>query len=177
MISQLDPRWAHVAMGDTKHTIGRIGCTISSIAFLNNTTPDVYAKEFRFTLEGLLYWWSVPGFEWRHYSTAGLAETIKNKKVIIEVDKSHWMAVINDTEVMDPLGGHVRKWSIDSPPSPWNKITGYAVLGDKVKNDLELGYEWAKSTNPPLIVSSEPKDPVTVDMLCLVLQRFNKLEK
>lgn len=103
--SQRDPRWANILIGKSRLTIGRYGCTITSIAdlstyFGDNLTPDQINGKIRFTPDGLVIWAScVFGhflFERREYGrndreiAAALAHP--DRAVILQVaNKSHWV--------------------------------------------------------------------------------------
>lgn len=63
--AQNDSRWANVRLGNTKYTIGQIGCTTSAMAMVEtyvrgySVTPAAMAKELSYSSSGSLYWPSV----------------------------------------------------------------------------------------------------------------------
>ena len=86
LLSQRDPDWANVTIGESDATIGRYGCTITDISMLSDwysryryagkfCTPKKLAKKLKFTSTGLLYWRSIEEYDslgfkftWRFYS-------------------------------------------------------------------------------------------------------------
>ena len=63
--AQNDSRWANVRLGNTRYTIGQIGCTTSAMAMVETymrgytVTPATMAKELSYSSSGSLYWPSV----------------------------------------------------------------------------------------------------------------------
>ncbi len=59
---QNDSRWANVRLGNTRYTIGQIGCTTSAMAMVETSvrgypvTPATMAKELSYSSSGSLYW-------------------------------------------------------------------------------------------------------------------------
>jgi len=120
---QRDERWSNLLIPNSKVTIGRFGCTITSIAdlstyFGDNLTPDRVAGLCRFTSEGLILWQSCKfnKFEFvrreyvRNDANIKAALMDPNKAVILEVgNKSHWVCAIstfaNDYRIADPWLG------------------------------------------------------------------------
>ncbi len=107
--SQRDPLWAIFKMGNSTETLGKSGCTTTSIAngagwFGFTTTPAWWAKKIEYTSQGLILWPSINKlplpfkWEYRYYSTdpklfPALSEALKNpnKFVIVEIRHSHWV--------------------------------------------------------------------------------------
>lgn len=103
--SQRDPQWAEKKLGTTNLTLGRFGCTITSIAdlasyFGDNLTPPQVADICKFTPGGLLIWTTCKfghfQFERREFNRhdvnikAAIADP--NRAVILQVaNGSHWV--------------------------------------------------------------------------------------
>jgi len=140
IFSQRDKRWATVTLGQTKHTIGRLGCTITSIAaaltsFGKATDPAKLAKTLSFTREGLLLWGSLAKvgcrLDQRFYGhnqrliQGALAHP--KKFALIQVDSSHWVLATGNYsagvyKIADPWFGD------RSTTKRYGKITGGAVI-------------------------------------------------
>jgi hypothetical protein len=105
IFSQRDPRWAAREIGLSKLTVGRFGCTLTSVAMLStyfgeNLDPGSILSLLKFTPGGLLIWKSADfakfRFERRVYyrDNASISAALKdlNRAVILEVaQKSHWV--------------------------------------------------------------------------------------
>lgn len=186
-ISQLDPRWAHVTVGKTNATLGRIGCTTTALCDLshkldpNSTiTPAQAAKAWSYTADALILW-TATQFEsltflkrnymanWTEIEDYAKAD---DRGLIIEVNHSHWLAVrgISDAGkivVMDPIDGNV----YEGLPSKYS-ITGYATFKSAAKKievspyakkavdratELKIATEWA---NPREIVCNAAAEAI-----------------
>ena len=105
-LSQQNDIWADYKLGTTPFTVGKIGCTITSVCMIhskfyrNYIKPHEAAREWNFTARGLLYWnsdFTGMKFKWRGYKND--KEVIDeyandpNKGVIVEVGYKHWIAV------------------------------------------------------------------------------------
>lgn len=98
-LSQRDPRWANIKIGQTNLTLGRFGCTITCLAMLMDRTPDVLARSLRYTSDGKVFWssdFSPIKFEFRDYirNDGKIIECLANphRAAILEVDNgSHWV--------------------------------------------------------------------------------------
>lgn len=59
---QTDSRWAHVTIGNSGQTIGKIGCATTAIAMMESyrtgstITPDVMSRRLSYTASGSVYW-------------------------------------------------------------------------------------------------------------------------
>jgi ABC-type bacteriocin/lantibiotic exporter with double-glycine peptidase domain len=128
-LRQGDPKWGAVTIGDTRYTMSRWGCTITTLSMLSSyfnryKTPGQLAKEFKFTKDAEIYWQSIKEdivgykFTWRfygaHYSSIdkALLES-KDTAVILEVDHSHWVLAIGKVshgvyKIVDPIDGRVK---------------------------------------------------------------------
>lgn len=140
-LSQRDPRWASEYLGKSKSTVGRYGCTITSIAmgtyyFKQYLDPKFLARNLSFTLEGLLMWTSLPKvtcfkLEKRFFGQqdAVIQEALKNPKkiVLIQVENYHWVlglgkALLGGYRISDPWFGDY------ATTKRYKSITGGAVL-------------------------------------------------
>lgn len=142
MYSQLDPQWANRKMGNSPCTIGRWGCTITSICNLINDpdfNPAGASVRFKFTPDGLLIWQSdftplrfverIQG--WDSEKEKHVKQWIKaGHKAIIQVSNKyipfHWVSADRVSAIgfitgIDPLG--------DKPI--WNIKSKYTIIGGK----------------------------------------------
>lgn len=111
-LSQNNKEWAKETIGNTKVTIGAMGCTITCISMISDyfksfKTPDWMAKNLSFTPEARIYWNSINNnkelnfdFEYRYYIDKhgntmynAIQEAVSNpdKAVILEVRRAHWV--------------------------------------------------------------------------------------
>lgn len=115
-LSQRDPRWANVKIGDTNLTIGRWGCTITSLCMLaeyfgEKVTPDKVARvPGLFNKDGKIIWANlnrifkkfkfVERVYGRNDAKINNALAGKNTGCILEVDNnSHWVMPVRGTYV------------------------------------------------------------------------------
>lgn len=106
-LSQKDPRWTNVKVGDSPYTVGQIGCTITAIAMFSAKDPAWMARNLDFNQNGAILWESVKktgdlAFVWRQWASpqARILEGLKNgEAVIVEIAAGnsyggkHWLAV------------------------------------------------------------------------------------
>ena len=139
-LSQRDPKWASAKLPGGG-TIGAIGCTVTCIAMLLGTTPDVVAKNDIFT-GNLVVWAKLVGkgspvsiksaFRYYTYRNDVALETIRlYGAVLVEVDArviggapsgKHWVLFVGNQKAFDPWDGKVY-------PTSRYTLTGMAVLG------------------------------------------------
>lgn len=150
LFSQLDEKWSAEKIGKSGLRIGRWGCTITAICMALSkftlagqldVTPAIFARKYgKFTSRGLIIWGAslyprgqfigrVVGYPLD--STLKKIVENRDKTVIVEVDKYHWLAVSGiDAEgrlnFFDPWGGVEIK---DFKKSRYRKITKYVVFG------------------------------------------------
>ena len=109
--SQNDPRWKNKRIGNSTCTIGRWGCTISSIATLGTyfgerKTPDELASKLDFTNDGRILWQSISRvydkmkFKWRFYTfdknLIDKSLSDPNTVVLLNVDHNyHWISALS----------------------------------------------------------------------------------
>lgn len=141
LLSQRDPRWASDYLGQSNSTVGRYGCTITSISmgagyFNVWKSPKELAKELSFTKDGLLIWGSLPNvtdfkLETRFYGQRD--DLIKGalahpkKFCLIQVENYHWVLATGKNlfggyKINDPWFGD------KSTTKRYKSITGGAVL-------------------------------------------------
>lgn len=140
-LSQRDPKWSNIPLGTSKTTtIGSHGCTITSLAMLLGTTPDVVNKKLLsvngYAQTNLIIWTKIPeafpgtSFVTRAYTYNNnqVKATIeKNGGCLVEVDAArigaptHWVLYIGNGQMIDPWTG-VQKATSYYPPK------GYAVI-------------------------------------------------
>lgn len=149
-LSQRDPKWANKKLGLSLLTIGRFGCTTTSISMLSDyfgqyLSPDKIANHGEFyTKEGLILWGklSFGNFKFlkRGYgqNDSDIQTYLKDPKkaVILEVNnEQHWVVAIkkqilfNITKsyiVADPWLGK----DVDCKKT-YHNITGYALFSKR----------------------------------------------
>lgn len=148
-LSQKDPRWSYVRMGNSSSTIGGYGCLITSLSMLSSwygkyRHPEWMANNLSFTNGGLLFWRSITDselpmkFVYRYYqrNDAKMKEILKsaNGSCVVEVALGtgrHWLPVIGHSaifgfKVVDPLRGDSVYLNKRYP-----RITGFAELTRK----------------------------------------------
>jgi len=130
ILCQRDPLWAKETIGKSGLTIGRYGCTITSLSMLSSQwgpyiTPPVLAKKLTFTKQGLIIWQSIEkvmGFKfiWRGYSAPKTSEL----PLLLEVDHCHWVVGVGLDKgiykILDPWDGK------EALSTRYDNITGYA---------------------------------------------------
>jgi ABC-type bacteriocin/lantibiotic exporter with double-glycine peptidase domain len=128
-LSQRDPRWSHVKLGDSQLTVGRYGCTTTCISMISDyfrcyVRPDIIAADAsRYTKDGLVLWQNMKfanfKFEKRLYTRddTEIITSLKDPKkaVILQVDnQQHWVVALSKTwfgkdyNVLDPWFGDKR---------------------------------------------------------------------
>ena len=141
--SQRNPKWVNKIMKPSKLTLGRYGCTTTSIAmagsyFGEKLTPADVCEKIKYTPDGLIIWSTCEfkkfKFVVREYGRkdqniiAGLNDP--NMIVLLQVaDGSHWVLCTGkygkDYRIADPWDG-VRKLS-----SVYQNITGASYFERK----------------------------------------------
>lgn len=139
-LSQRDKRWKDIPLGFSSTTIGDYGCTITCIAMILGTTPDVVNERLK-TVNGyaqgnLVVWAKLeeafPGIKIKRVWTYDNEDVKKNvPNVLVEVDGKpiggyrHWVVYIGNQQMIDPWDGKIK--STASYPSPLS----YCVVGGK----------------------------------------------
>ena len=151
LLSQKNPLWASVKLGQSNLTIGNYGCLITSISMALSwyvetfklgkwKDPEWMAKNLKFTMGGLFIWKSLDDselpikFVYRYYSRndAKCLEILKSTynvcilRVVLN-GYQHWVFLINNTKkgfvIADPIDGKIRYLS-----EKYRTITGFAEL-------------------------------------------------
>lgn len=143
-LSQRDPRWSDVKLGQSSLTVGRYGCTTTCISMLSDyfkclAFPDAIAKvPTNYTKDGLILWnklvFKKMRFKWRYYeqNDAIIKECLKdpNRAIILQVNNGlHWVLAVSknlfgkDYTVLDPWTG--KKCDV---LKTYHNITGMAVF-------------------------------------------------
>lgn len=112
ILSQRDPRWGKVTIGQSGLELEDFGCTLTSLSMHSGwygklRYPDWLAKNAKFTKDGKILWQSLNDidlpfkFVWRFYGAndAKLREILfsKNDAAIVEVNLGkgkHWLSLI-----------------------------------------------------------------------------------
>src|SRR3990167_4974870 len=163
-LNQRDPRWARQQLGTSNTTIGSHGCTITCIAMLVDTTPDVVNRELKrvggFAQGNLVIWSKIPvAFPQltfvKRVNSYNNDDVKANLPCLVEVDfdgspntfGNHWVVFIGNQRLLDPWVGQNR------PTSTYKILKGYAVLTPKKKEDNIV------STGPETTTSEIPQTP------------------
>lgn len=154
-LSQRDPKWGEITIGNSNSKIKDFGCTITSIAILAGTTPDV-VNAYLTAVNGF----SVDRIIWQKLNETKLGVTFpdggrqyiyndeavrkaieENFGCLVEVDYDgvvstssdrHWVLFIGDHKLIDPWDGKVK------PTSSYPILKGYAILRQNDDKDDEL---------------------------------------
>lgn len=166
--NQRDPQWANIPVGTGIQTIGQIGCILTALSDIINTTPDVVNERLNavngFANGNLVIWAKIPeafpGIQvnrvWSYDNDYVLAHV---PNVIVESSAypiggrgSHWTNYIGNHELKDPWTGTIR------PTSDFPNPTGYcAVEGTWNKGDDMLLSEIQNIVNG----EGNPQDKIT----------------
>ena len=147
-LSQRDPKWCSDRLGASSLTVGRYGCTTSSISMLSDyfgcyrSPKELAAVKEHYTKDGLVIW---PNFKFSKMefirrehgepSVASMQNVLKNPKtgVILQVNNgAHWVVALrksltsNDYLVLDPWDGK-KCWA----KAKYHNITGAAFFAAK----------------------------------------------
>ena len=135
-IGQRDPKWSSVKLGTSDKTIGSHGCTISSLAYLLETTPDAVNTrllEVGGYADGNLVVWSklrtaFPRIEEvKRVTSYNNDEVANNLPCLVEVDGArigaprHWVVYVGNQQMMDPWFANFKTTSFYPP-------VGYAII-------------------------------------------------
>ena len=139
-LSQKDPRWIAICLGNTNLPIGKIGCTITDLSMLSDyfgqfKMPKELAQQLKFTSEGLVIWSSLPEvlnfrlekrlFALNNFEIDNSLKAL-NRAVILNIAHgTHWVTALRKSYIsrsyvcLDPLTGQKRNIY-------WNEIVGSA---------------------------------------------------
>lgn len=143
-LSQRDLRWANIPLGFSQtynpSLIGTYGCTITCLAMIIGTTPDVVNARLKALppgvgFSGTLVVWSgiekaFPGIKVRRVWTYDNTDVLANvPNVLVEVPAypiggtgKHWVVFIGNKRLNDPWTG------LERPTSDFPNPSGYCVL-------------------------------------------------
>lgn len=141
-LSQRDPRWGKIKLGFSETLIHNYGCTITSLSYILQTTPDIVnekLKEVKGFKNNLVIWSAIsqafPKVEQASRVTTWNEKEVKNNlPCMVEVDGSpigasrHWVVYLGDNKLMDPWFGDIRATSFYKP-------TGYTIIKLKKQNN------------------------------------------
>lgn len=134
ILSQKNPTWANVKLGNSNSTIANYGCTITCLSMLSDwygdwKSPDWIAKNLSFNNNGEIFWTSINGkmpfdFVYRYYKQ----DDKKIKEILDSKDNAcllrinyisrgksfvHWVVALlygkEGYRIADPLDG-TTKW-------------------------------------------------------------------
>jgi len=143
-LSQRDDRWKNIKLGTSNVTIGSHGCTITCIAMLADTTPDVVNTRFLSVngyADGNLVIWdkikeALPDMYCQKIGwTYDNSDVSKNLPCLVEVDGTpigaprHWVIYIGNQKLLDPWTGK------EEPTSKYKPISYRIIKGEFKKED------------------------------------------
>ena len=139
ILSQLDPLWADVKLGDTNRTIAQVGCTTICLSETTDyfgiySDPKTCARKLLYDSNAMVIWSSLKNIglslvsRVRAYNQQAIDQAIKdpNTTCLLNVDKGgHWVLALSRVPftstywVADPYEGRRRLYS---------GVVGYAVI-------------------------------------------------
>lgn len=145
-LSQRNPKWAAVKMGDTPFTVGRYGCTLTALSMATDyfkkfkgewKSPNYLATNLKFTKGGLVIWGSLPLLlncrllqRVYSYSKDLLNAALKSpyRAALLQVEGFHWVIAtgrnwFGNIIAVDPWTGE--KITV---LKQYHSITGMAIL-------------------------------------------------
>lgn len=145
ILSQNDPRWKDIKLGTSAQTIGGYGCTITCIAMIIGTTPDIVNERMKsvggFASRNLVIWAKIeeafPGIKVRRVWSYDNTDVKSNLPCIVEVDgqpiggSRHFVVYVGNQKLYDPWDGH-----IDATTDYPNPLS-YAVLSGRWEGQSE----------------------------------------
>lgn len=118
VIRQYDSRWKNKYIANSNATIGKYGCTLTSLAMVHSYktgtlyTPDVMDDLLKFTGGGAVYWNSVNalGYYKHAYSLSAIYEQLKQGNPVIIGGKNasggtHWVVITGYTGTSTNFSG------------------------------------------------------------------------
>jgi len=143
-LSQRDDRWKNIKLGTSNVTIGSHGCTITCIAMLADTTPDVVNSRLLsvngYAEKNLVIWDKIkealPDMYCQKIGwTYDNSDVSKNLPCLVEVDGTpigaprHWVVYIGNQKLLDPWTGK------EEPTSKYKPISYRIIKGEFKKED------------------------------------------
>lgn len=152
ILNQRDIRWKNVLINGTTSTIGNYGCTLTCLAMLADTTPDVVASKLDFSVDRII-WTSINKTDLPiRFPDMGRAYSYDNDKVKEAIDKNggclvevdfdgvistpndrHWVLFVGGGKAYDPWTGTeilTTKYSI---------LKGFCIINKIPKSDIISG--------------------------------------
>ena len=151
-LSQRNPKWGEITIGHSTSKIKDFGCTLTALAILAGTTPDV-VNAFLTAVGGF----SVDRIIWKKinetklglhfpdmgrqyvYNDVAVREAIeRNSACLVEVDfdgvvatpsDRHWVLYIGNHQLIDPWTGTIK------PTSSYPLVKGYAIIEKNNEQD------------------------------------------
>jgi hypothetical protein len=167
-LSQRDKRWGAIKLGTSNTTISDFGCTITCIAMIVGTTPDVVNERLKqvqgFAQGNLVIWAKIEqaftGIKVRRVWTYDNADVKANvKHVLVEVDGKpiggyrHWVVYVGNQKLYDPWDGQ------EDPTSDYPNPVSYCVLEGK----------WEQGQAIP------NNEPVVIEQLKAEIEKYKTL--
>lgn len=151
ILNQRDSRWKNVKINGTTSTIGNYGCTLTCLAMLADTTPDIVASKLEFSVDRII-WTSINKTDLPiRFPDMGRAYVYDNDKVkeaiqnnggcLVEVDfdgvistqnDRHWILYIGNGKAYDPWTGteiYTTKYPI---------VKGYCIINKLIKQENDM---------------------------------------
>lgn len=130
-LSQKDPRWANLKIGNTNYTMSGYGCFITACCIVSGIDPPEALQRLRFD-GAMLIWESItniglqPLFKGDWDNTKALEYIQANGQCIARVDfdgsdrtdDTHFVVLIGNKQLIDPIDGKIK------PTSTYSKYTG-----------------------------------------------------
>lgn len=169
-LSQRDSRWANIEVGTGGRSIGQVGCTITCLAMIGNTTPDIVNQKLKavngYAQGNLVLWTKIKeALPQLQFLTRGYAYdnavVAKNLPCLVEVNGApiggfrHWVVFIGNQRLYDPWDGLEKTTGV-------YQTTGFAVIKSQV---AQIDYD-AKLNQIRDIINSEGSSQ----------DRFNKIK-
>jgi len=151
-LSQRDSRWGEITIGHSTSKLKDYGCTLTALAILAETTPDV-VNAFLTSVDGFL----VDRIIWKKINETKLGLTFpdmgrqyvyndeavrkaieENQGCLVEVDYDgvvatpsdrHWVLYIGNHQLIDPWDGKIK------PTSSYPLVKGYAIIEKNNEQD------------------------------------------
>lgn len=151
ILSQRDIRWKNKQINNTTSTIGNFGCTLTCLAMLSDTTPDVVASKLSFSVDRII-WTSINNTDLPiRFPDMGRAYAYDNDKVkeainknggcLVEVDfdgviktpnDRHWILYIGNGKAYDPWTG------TEISTTKYPIVKGYCIINKLIKQENDM---------------------------------------
>ena len=133
-LKQTDLRWKYLLLKPSNLTIGGYGCLLTDCSMAAGTTPDIAVNKVNFTESGMLIWESLIKIGLKLIKRE--RNKWDNQAVLDAIDKYgfclgelvhpsgiiHWVLLIGDKKMIDPLSGKVE------PTSKYSHYIGSCIL-------------------------------------------------